>query len=306
MKKRNDISLFSMLHDTIRQHALSGSERTAETYQATYNSFFRFTGGKDVPIDGFDASLVRQYECWLKSRGVSPNTIAFYMKHLRAVYRQAVDRGLDVAQDPFRTVFLGKAKTAKRAVKLAVIRKVKSLDLTDSPSLALARDLFMFSFYTRGMSFVDICYLRRSNLQDGYLVYRRHKTGQLLRIRLERCMLEILARYAAPEPSAASPASDYLFPIITEAGQGRQQYRRMQYRVNYSLAQLSKLAGIRPKLTMYVARHSWASIARDKNVAMSVISEGLGHQSERTTRIYLAELDESRIDKANKLILDDL
>ena len=292
-------SLERHLRDTATRLTILGRTRTAETYLSALNSFLRFTEGEDVPLDGITPFLMQQYEAWLKSSGASLNTISFYMRKLRAVYNQAVERGLTEQYYPFRHVYTGKDKTVKRAVPITIIKKVKALDLKDNPSLELARDMFLFSFYTRGMSFVDMANLKTCNLQSGFLVYRRHKTGQQLTIKWEKCMKELVDKYA-------DSSFDYLLPIITEAGDEREQYKQMQYRINYNLKQVSELAGITPALTMYVARHSWASIAKAKNTPISIISEGMGHDSESTTRIYLASLDTSAVDKANKKILDDL
>lgn len=292
-------SLERHLRDTATRLTILGRTRTAETYLSALNSFLRFTEGEDVPLDGITPFLMQQYEAWLKSSGASLNTISFYMRKLRAVYNQAVERGLTEQCYPFRHVYTGKDKTAKRAVPMTIIKKVKALDLKDNPSLELARDMFLFSFYTRGMSFVDMANLKTGNLQSGFLVYRRHKTGQQLTIKWEKCMKELVDKYA-------DSSFGYLLPIITEAGDERGQYKRIQYRINYNLKQVSELAGITPALTMYVARHSWASIAKAKNIPISTISEGMGHDSESTTRIYLASLDASVVDKANKKILDDL
>ena len=292
-------SLERHLRDTATRLSVLGRTRTSETYLAALSSFMKFTDGEDVPLDGITPFLMQQYEAWLKSSGSSLNTISFYMRKLRAVYNQAVERGLTEQCYPFRHVYTGKDKTSKRAVPLATIKKVKSLDLKDRPALEMARDMFMFSFYTRGMSFVDMASLKTGNLQSGFLVYRRHKTGQQLTIKWEKCMKELVDKYAGS-------SFGYLLPIITEVGDEREQYKQMQYRINYNLKQVSELAGITPALTMYVARHSWASIAKAKNVPISIISEGMGHDSESTTRIYLASLDTSVVDKANKKILDDL
>ena len=293
-------SLERHLRDTASRLTALGRIRTAETYLCALNSFMRFTGDEDVSLDGVTPFLMQQYEAWLKSSGVSLNTISFYMRKLRAVYNQAVERGLTEQCCPFRHVYTGKDKTAKRAVHLCIIRKVKSLKLTDKPALEFARDMFLFSFYTRGMSFVDMAGLKLSNLKSGYLIYRRHKTGQQLVVKWEKSMKELVGKYAG------KCYGDYLLPIITEAGNERRQYKQVQYRINYHLKQVSQLAGITPPLTMYVARHSWASIAKEKNVPEGTICDALGHDSEKTTRIYLAELDASQVDKANKMILDDL
>lgn len=291
-------SLCRVMRDIVSANQLLGHVRTAETYETALNSFLRFTGGEDVPLDGLDAFLMQQYEAWLKSTGVTPNTSSFYLKRLRAAYNVAVDRGLIAQDNPFRHVYTGKEKTVKRAVHPSVIRRVKALDLTGHPRLAFSRDMFLFSFYTRGMSFIDMAFLRRSDLRDGYLCYRRHKTGQQLRIRWERCMEELVEAYGRRDT-----ASPYLLPIITETGNEREQYQRMQFQINYDLKKVSELAHITPPLTMYVARHSWASIAKAKNIAESTISDGLGHDSEKTTRIYLAELNTSLVDRANRKVI---
>ena len=176
------------------------------------------------------------------------------------------------------------------------IKALKELDLSMKPSLDFARDMFMFSFYTRGMSFVDMAYLRKTDLQNGILTYRRRKTGQELTIKWEKCMAEIIAKY--PENQ-----TDFLLPIIKEQGNERRQYDNALHLVNYRLKELSTMLKHQRPLTMYVARHSWASAAKAKNVPLSVISEGMGHDSEATTQIYLASLETSVVDKANKMIL---
>jgi transposase len=156
--------------------------------------------------------------------------------------------------------------------------------------------MFLFSFYTRGMSFVDMAYLKKKDVQNGILSYRRRKTGQLLTIRWEKCMEEIADRYDTED-------SDYLLPLIRRPHEARKQYRNASHLINSKLKLISKRLKLPVPLTMYVARHAWASIARSKNIPLSVISEGMGHDSENTTRIYLASLDTAVVDKANRLIL---
>lgn len=159
--------------------------------------------------------------------------------------------------------------------------------------------MFMFSFYTRGMAFVDMAYLRKKDLRGGVLTYRRRKTGQRLHVKWEKCMQEIIDKYPA------SPTG-YLLPIITRSGRERTQYRNALHLVNSLLKKIALLVGLHTNLTMYVTRHSWASIARSQHIPLSVISEGMGHDSEATTQIYLASLDRSAVDKANRSILKKL
>ena len=318
-KLTKESSLFTFMHGVIAQLKQLGKVRTSETYTATLKSFMAFRDEQDVPLDGISSDMMLMYEAHLKARGVRMNTISFYMRNLRAVYNRAVEKGLTQPNNPFRHVYTGVDKTVKRAIPIKAIKALKELDLSMKPSLDFARDMFLFSFYTRGMSFVDIAYLEKTDIQNGILTYRRRKTGQKLSIKWDKCMAEIIAKY--PENK-----TDYLLPIIKEEGNGRnsvshqaclngrvvtdegkanerRQYDNTLHLVNYRLKELSTMPKLQRPLTMYVARHSWASAAKSKNVPLSVISEGMGHDSEATTQIYLASLETSVVDKANKMIL---
>lgn len=295
-KLTKESSLFNFMHGVIAQLKQLGKIRTSETYTATLKSFMAFRENQDVPLDGISSDMMLLYEAHLKTRDVSMNTISFYMRNLRAVYNRAVEKGLTPQNKPFRHVYTGVDKTIKRAIPIKEIKALKELDLSLKPSLNFARDMFMFSFYTRGMSFIDMAYLKKSDLQNGILTYRRRKTGQQLSIKWEKCMEDIVSKYPQNQ-------TDYLLPIIKETVNERRQYDNALHLVNYHLKDLSSLLKLQRPLTMYVARHSWASAAKARNIPLSVISEGMGHDSEATTQIYLASLETSVVDKANKMIL---
>ena len=296
-KVTKETSLFSFMHSVIIQLRQLGKIRTSETYTATLKSFMEFREEHDVPLDGVNSDLMLLYEAHLKAKGVRMNTISFYMRILRAVYNRAVEKELTPQKYPFRHVYTGVDKTVKRAVPVKVIKALKELNLSMKSSLDFARDMFMFSFYTRGMSFVDMAYLKKTDLQNGILTYCRRKTGQRLTVKWEKCMEEIIKKYP-------SNSSTYLLPIIKEQGNERKQYDNALHLVNYRLKDLSGMLKLQRPLTMYVARHSWASVAKVRNVPLSVISEGMGHDSEKTTQIYLASLEASVVDKANNMILE--
>lgn len=296
--KSSDITLFNRMQNTISKLWKQGQYRTSETYTATLNSFREFRNGKDLYFEEMDSDLLLSYEYYLKAKSLSPNTISFYMKRLRAVYNKAVDDGFAENKNPFKRVITSSEKTVKRAIPVKYIRKLKDLDLSHSVSKSFARDMFLFSFYTRGMSFVDMAYLQKKDLKGKVLTYRRKKTGQLLSVRWEPCMQEIVDRYSS------SGMSPYLLAIINNPdGDIRKQYRNVQSLINRNLKAIGVSINITIPLTMYVARHSWASVARNEGIPVSVISEGMGHDSEKTTQIYLASLETQVIDKANRKIL---
>lgn len=282
---------------------LSGIGRTSMStaYATTISSFLRFLADRrDVAFADFDSDLMQAYEVWLRAGGLCPNSSSYYMRNLRAIYNRAVERELTVQNHPFRHVYTGIDKTVKRAVPLRVIRRIRDMDLTDSPALDYARDMFMFSFYTRGMSFVDMAFLQKKDLHNGILSYRRRKTNQLLTIKWEKPMQDIVDKYD-------TTASPYILPIIRDIGRdGRRQYKNVAHFVNIKLKSIGRRINLDIPLTTYVARHGWASIARSKNIPLATISEAMGHDSETTTRIYLASLDTSVVDRANHIILSSL
>lgn len=294
-------SFFSFMEEVIANLIKLGKIRISETYTTSLNSFRRFRNDKDVPLDKIESDMMQAYEAWLKTNGVSPNSSSFYMRNLRAVYNRAVEKELMPQRFPFKHVYTGVDKTVKRAVPLKTIRRIKEMDLSLNPSADFARDMFLFSFYTRGMSLVDMAYLKKKDLANGILSYRRRKTGQQLFIRWEKPMQEIVDKYD-------TESSIYLLPIIKPHSKKdeRTQYIYAGHNINRNLKSIGRNLGLSLPLTMYVARHSWASAARSKNVPLSVISEGMGHDSEATTRIYLASLDNMVIDRANSLILKSL
>lgn len=294
---KNENEFIAFAQRFISQLKQIGKRRTADTYTTVLNSFKRFREEQDLLLNDVDSALMVEYETWLKENGICKNTVSFYMRNLRAIYNRAVEKELTTQKFPFKHVYTGIDKTIKRAVPIKVIRQIKELDLTLSPLLDYARDLFMFSFYTRGMSFIDMAYLKKKDLQNGILTYRRQKTNQQLSIKWEQPMQDIIDKY----DTAGSP---YLLPIIRDMDRDkRKQYKNASHLVNNKLKTIGEQLGLGIPLTSYVARHTWASIAKSKNIPVSTISEALGHDSETTTRIYLTSLDTSSVDKANSVVL---
>ncbi|MEY8708987.1 site-specific integrase [Bacteroides faecichinchillae] len=290
----------SFTRGVIQQLEQIGKQRTAERYTTVINSFGRFLGENDVLLDEVNSNLIVRYENFLKSSGVCPNTSSFYMRGLRAIYNRAVEKEMTVQRYPFKHVYTGIDRTTKRAVPLKIIRQIRELDLTLYPMSDFARDIFMFSFYTRGMSFIDMAYLKKKDLHNSILSYRRQKTGQKLFIKWEKPMQEIIDKYDTGN-------TPYLLPIIKDMNlDERRQYKNAAHLVNDKLRKLGEKLELAIPLTTYVARHGWASIAKSKNIPLSIISEAMGHDSEKTTRIYLASLDTSAVDKANSQILKAL
>jgi site-specific recombinase XerD len=277
-----------ILEDIIQSLEPSRSKSTVDNYRTALRSFIGFAG-RDITTRRISARTMEAYQRWLKQRGVCPNTSSCYMRSLRKLFHEADIQDSDRL---FKNVFTGNAKTEKRAITTAEVTTLQRLKIR-----SMVRDLFLFSFFAMGMPFIDLAFLRKNQAQNGYITYCRHKTGQTIHMKIEPPMQEIINMYARED-------TPYLFPILTatEPRAAMRQYERQRHRYNRQLKRLAAKAGI-PRLTSYVVRHTWASIARDLGADIPVIQKALGHQDIKTTQIYLSEVNDHRVYDTNAAVI---
>ncbi len=293
----------SVFVDQLKQELIENAqERTAMAYQSVVNKVSVFCNDEGISLDKIDSLFVQQFESYMKKKENQPNTISFYMRNLRAIYNKAIKmKVIDRKKDnPFQDVYTGVYKTRKRAVKKEIFDELMSLNLLEDKDkhLIYARDMFFLSFYLRGISFIDLAHLRKKDMSKEMITYTRRKTGQRLEIALTPEIREIINKYASQ-----CRESEFLLPILTLSST-RKHYSNTLKQQNNRLKMLSRMIGLERYLTTYVSRHSWASIARAKGIPVSVISQGLGHESEKTTLIYLDSFDYSTLHKANQKIIN--
>lgn len=290
----------------IKMLVAEGRIGTSLSYSKATASFQKFlistneVHGDDLTIDKIDDMLIYKYNRHLAERGVVRNSISFYNRNIRAIYNKAVKKYRFPDHHPFTDVYTGVDQTKNRAISESSIAKIMRLEIPKDKSMELARDLFIFSYAMRGIAFVDMAYLKKSNIRGNYIHYARKKTGANMVVRIESIVMQIIEKYRKDD-------SEYLLPILQDSPEDEVlMYHHYQAKLslyNRKLKDLSTMIHERVTLTSYVSRHSWATIARNINVPMSVISEGLGHSSERMTRIYLGSFNTKLIDNANRKML---
>lgn len=293
-----------------------GQERTARAYKTAANGLIRFNKGRDLRLEQINATLARNYERWMKDRGKSLNTISFYMRNLRAIYNRAIKEQRIQArfENPFSNVYTGVCVTRKRALTKDELMLLDGLDTTLSggmpdpaaepldEGLQTSLAYFLFCFHARGMSFVDMAYLKKDNVRNGVITYFRKKTGQLLQIKVTPSLRSLMDFFAAQ-----TSASEFLFPVIADPRKNsRLQYETGLRTHNARLKRLARMAGINKPVSSHVSRHSWATLAHNVQIPLAVISEGLGHSNEKTTYTYLASLERSVVDSASEIIAHEI
>ena len=295
-------SVFAFFQQQIAKKEQMQCIGTKNNYTSAVNRFMEFRGHEDLAFGQMTTEMMEMYQAWLWNRGIGQNSVSFYLRTLRTLYNKAVDAGQAPPNDIFTHVQTANVRTAKRSISVNDIRKIERLDLPRGSSLDKARDLFLLSFYLRGMAFVDMAFLKKSDLKCGMVSYNRRKTHQNLNIEWMKPMQAIIDKYA--EQTKDSP---YMLPILTgKEASPYTAYRKVEYNTNYNLKKIGQMIGLKIPLTTYVARHTWASIALRMNIPIAAISEGMGHNSYKTTQIYLQSLDVATINEANKKIIQQV
>jgi integrase len=272
----------------------------ARVYLYTKKAFNSFLNNRSIKLDEIDYKRIKDFESYLYRKGNKINSVSVHLRTLRAIINKAIKDGLiEETSYPFKNISIKAQKTRKRAVNKDVIKMVEALDVSKENNLQLYKDLFMFSFYNRGMNFVDIAFLKVKNIESGRLNYTRQKTGQQFSIKITDKSKVIIDRYN----DLKNPES-YIFPIIYRKGKEYLDYRNAMRLMNKKLKKISNLLKLDVPLTTYVSRHSWATIAKRSGISTAVISEGLGHESEETTQVYLDSFENDVLDDANELIIN--
>lgn len=303
-KKTNHRSylLFQYIDMQIGYKKKIGKDGIAAAYHSTYVSLRKYIEvvakrKADIRMEEINFNFVVGYEDYLGAQGLARNTINYYLRNFRTIYNSSIRDGFKPKnENPFAYIQTKPCKTIKRAIDKDDMRKLSSLILPLHSGLDIARDLYLFSFYAQGMAFVDIVFLKKKNIRDGILSYRRHKSQQLIHIVVTLQMQKLIDKYAND--------SEYVFPIIDTSISTSiyDQYRLALGRINRYLKKLTFRLNIRVRLTTYTARHTWATLARESGAPISIISAGLGHTSEEMTRVYLKEFDQETLAQVNRIV----
>ena len=263
-----------------------------------------------IALEAVDMGYLKGFELFLRERGNNNNSIATRFAIFKAIYNKAIKEGvITPKQNPFILYKVGSlwTPTRKRAITKDEIQKIVDLEIPHNRRLyykGLARDLFLFSYFTAGMNFNDIARLRHKDIIGERVYYSRHKTQKLLSFKLTPQTQEIIERYS----SHIYDGEDYIFPILNKGVHVAEQqvfnrFVKSLRKVNSALKEIGKDIGLQFPLTTYVARHTFATILKRSGVNVAIISESLGHSDLATTQIYLDSFENEQLDKAMENLL---
>lgn len=278
-----------------------GRLKYASTYKELKASLLNFNMHLDIYFSEIDINWLKRYEAYLRTKGLADNSIGVRFRTLRTLFNKAISENI-VKSDyyPFKAYKVSKLRkgTVKRAITKADIELIINHKV-ESDYSQLAIDLFYFSYLSGGINFVDMAYLTYDNIVDKRLIYIRKKTKKLIKLPIQDKAMDIVKKYKSN--------NSYIFPILSEFHktdiQKANRVHKVLGKINKYLKAVGEELGLPIDLTTYVARHTYATVLKRSGVNTSIISESLGHSSEKVTQIYLDSFDNSQIDEAMKNLL---
>jgi site-specific recombinase XerD len=296
-----EISFYEYVQNHINELLKAQKIGNAENYKTMLNVIKSFTNYNDFSIKQIDYKWLKNLETSHYNKGNSTNGLSVYLRALRAILNKAINEGiLERDKYPFNQYKIKQQKTKKRAISRDNIVKIRTLEIVENTNIWHSKNYFLFSFYTRGMNWTDMVLLKKENISDGRITYKRAKTGKIFSIKLNEQIQEILNIYLNENVE-----SEYVFPIINRSESAiviQKDIRNGRKIFNKNLKKIAEMCQIETVLTSYVSRHSWATIAKKMGYSVEIIGEGLGHEDTKTTQIYLDDFDDDVLDNANDLI----
>lgn len=306
---KDDLRLY--IPEVIGMLKREGKFPAMHVYACTLRSYEKFCAEERHPKNTtaslsmqeiFTPERLKEYEDWLAGQQSSPNTISTYMRTLQAVYNRWMSPGIE-GYNPvlFKDIYTKVESRTKRALTAEQMEQLRN---TDFSVLTLRQQqvltYFLLMFMLRGMPFIDLAHLRKSDLRNRRITYRRHKTGKLMVVDVPPDAMRLLQKYRDKTDS------EYLFPLLHGGLFMEEHHHRYQETLrhfNRELARLMKqlLPGV--SVSSYTARHTWATLAYHSGVPVGLISQSLGHSSIRVTMTYLKPFDAEVIDRINRQVI---
>lgn len=301
-----EINVFDFIDDLIADLIKAKKQGNARVYKSLKVKLEQFHGHAPLSFKNINYTFIKKLEIEHFSNGGGTGGLSVYLRTLRALYNKAINSGYAAANNyPFKDYTIKKGEPQRRSLTEQEFQKFKTIDLKTKSTLCEARKLFMASFYMRGMNWIDMCMLKKSNLSSTLdrLTYTRSKTGKHFSIKLHENLLDIFSSYGLHEKKK----DDFLFPIL-KPEHNPDRYHTIitnrRERLNKQLNQIAKACDIN-SITIYTARHTYATIGKRRGVPTAIIQESLGHKTEVMTQTYLDSFDNQVVDEYDMLIMGE-
>lgn len=293
---------FTYTNNLIAELNKAGRYGNAKIYTTIVGVLTSFHKKSSVDFREINYDFLKKFETFHLAKGNSWNSLSVYIRTIRAIYNQAITTGVvEKKYYPFEAYKIRQTKTQKRAISNIELKKIIDLKLDENHECFHARNYFIISYFLYGINFIDMAFLKHSNIIDGRIQFKRRKTGKEYTIKISPQLQQLLTFYLNGEKT-----NEYIFPIIKREME-IDKYHDIKWargRYNKKLKKIAELCSIETNMTSYVSRHSFATQAMLKNIPLTAISEMMGHARLNTTQVYLKTLPNEVLDDYNEQILE--
>lgn len=308
---RNDfISYANGFIDSVESE---GQYWNAKNLRTALNKLIDYNGNDVIPFGKITPEYIRNFSAYLrKDLNNKTNTVNKSLQSLKRIFNQAIrEKKIKRDENPFIDIKLTKEKANKEKLNDAELDRLLKLELPENSLIWHVKNYFLFSFFSGGIRFIDLAYLKWDNITDGVLRYTMSKTNKTLEFELLPPAVKILEHY---EPAQSG---QYIFPILPDGIENESietQKKTLSAKnalVNKYLTKIQERAGIwqktinekdkdtgeiktkvinEPRLSMHISRHSFAFYAMRNGMTLFEIQQMMGHSNAVITQDYLKSL----------------
>lgn len=293
-KTDGKINVISYFDSKIKLLYETNRAGTARSYHNAKISLTEFQ--KDINFDDITPEWLEKYETWMEEKGNSLTTTGIYLRNLRAIFNQAIKDGqIQREYYPFNDYIIPSEESHKEALNLSQLTKLKEYEPLPNEKYYIG--LWWFSFYGSGMNLKDIMNLKWTDLKDGRIEFYRQKTRRTRKAKMRKVSIPLDEFHDQFINEFGCIDQDYIFPLFnieTDYKRRHETVHQLNKMINKYIRKAAEKMEIETHITLYTARHTFASLLNEKNVPLSYIKEQLGHTDIRTTQKYLDSIDQEK------------
>lgn len=270
---------------------------TVGVFEQTKKRLIRYVGEKgyyEMTFDMMNKRWIMGFDAWMAKNNLRPNTRSIDLRNVRTIFNAAINsENIPIGMYPFKGFKIPKEKTVKRSLSIEQFVRLRDANLQGS-HLEKYRDFFLLSFYLCGINPIDVLFLRHEDIRHGRIEKLREKTGQPISLEIPPEAMVIFEKYKG---------ENYALSVMDRYG----DYLNFVRRTAKALKLIEDKEGrvIEPKISIYWARHSWATIATNLDIPDKTVSAALTHADNSVTGIYV-NFDSRKIGMANRKVIDYL
>lgn len=287
----NELALkLGKLNDLAGKNKLLGNIKVYENVVAQFKPFA--TG---VSLQNIDYAVLMRFRNYQTGVGNSKSTVHLYLRTIRAIYNKGVLFHKIPDSKPFVGVF-SQLKTKsfdnkKKYLNKDTVLKLEALDLKSEKQKYI--DLFLLQYYFGGCDLIDLYYLNKKQIRRGRVIFERSKTntGTRIDLKIHPKAKRLLDKF--------NSADEFIFPFKKDK-QSYDTFRRTYQRALIYIQEKNEI-DVLPgggNMGVKVARHTFATMAKNLMLDVDVIRELMGHERDDVDNYYKDKYPEDIRDNA--------